>query len=172
MVLTTFLFALLLSLSFFGPMVAYLIIICKIKTTKKIKKRHSTFEQEAALSGGCDVTDALPPYISRTWLPVCLLGNRNSVRKPVRFLFYVREPICSRWESFDNRGSTVVVFSRITQQKLGATVFRCVFDSNNRNVNIFFVSVLQDTYFSLRVSTPCGHHQMKHKYIISGTCFC
>jgi hypothetical protein len=30
----------------------------------KIKKRHSKFEQEAALS--CDVTDALPLYISRT----------------------------------------------------------------------------------------------------------
>jgi hypothetical protein len=69
-----FLFALLLSLSFFGPMVAYLIIYNK---TNKIKKRHRKFEQEAALSGGCDVTAALPPYISRTWLPVCLFGNRS-----------------------------------------------------------------------------------------------
>jgi hypothetical protein len=59
-----------------GPMVAYLIILYKKQqNTKKIKKRHSKFEQEAVLSGGCDVTDALPPYIPRTWLPVCLFGN-------------------------------------------------------------------------------------------------
>jgi hypothetical protein len=57
-------------------MVAYLIIIYKKATnTNKTKKRPSKFEQEAALSGGCDVTDALSPYISRTWLPVCLLGT-------------------------------------------------------------------------------------------------
>jgi hypothetical protein len=59
-------------------MVAYLIIIYKKQqNTKKIKKKHGKLEQEAALSGGCDVTDALPPYISRTWLPVCLFGNRG-----------------------------------------------------------------------------------------------
>jgi L-asparagine transporter-like permease len=90
-VLTTFLFSFLLSLSFFGPMVAYLIIIYK-KTTKHKENQEKAQQIQAR---GCNVTDALPPYILRTWLTVCLVGNRNSVRKPVPFLFwfYVREPI-------------------------------------------------------------------------------
>jgi hypothetical protein len=135
-------------------MVAYLIIIIykRQQTTKKIKKRHRKFEQEAALSGGCDVTDSLPPYISRTWSPVCLFGNRNSVRKPVRFLFwfYVREPICSRWESFDDRGSTVFSyftpcftyvndispFDQIIIRKYRMPVIKFL-DNSNENLYIF-----------------------------------
>jgi hypothetical protein len=41
MILVFFLFTLLLSLSFFGPMVSYLIIYKKTQNTLKFKRRHS-----------------------------------------------------------------------------------------------------------------------------------
>ena len=44
MILVFFLFTLQLSLSFFGPMVSYLIIYKKTQNTLKFKRRHSEFE--------------------------------------------------------------------------------------------------------------------------------
>jgi hypothetical protein len=104
LVLTTFLFALLLSLSFFGPMVAYLTIIYK-RTTK-----HKENQEKARQIRAGDCTERRlwrnwrSPAVHLTY-PVASLP----VREPVRFLFwfYVLEPICSRWEPFDNRGSAV-----------------------------------------------------------------
>jgi hypothetical protein len=110
MILVFFLFNLLLSLSFFGPMVSYLIIYKKTQNTLKFKRRHSEFErmkttQQLTLpligvgdSGyfpldhsSTDTADADTPSLSLHDVD----GMR--VRNSRRFVFgkFVRKPNCS-----------------------------------------------------------------------------
>jgi hypothetical protein len=69
----------------------------------------------SVLSESYTATDALPPTpppCRQPLLPACVLVSRDTVRHPRRFLFgkFVREPICSWWEAFVNRGSPVYAF--------------------------------------------------------------
>jgi hypothetical protein len=95
--------------NFFGPMASYLIIYKKPQNTMKFKRRHGEFEQRCVMSKRYTATDALPPILPacrQPLLPTCVFVTRDSVRHPRRFLFgkFVREPICSWWEAFVNRG--------------------------------------------------------------------
>jgi hypothetical protein len=81
-----------------------------------IYKKQSKENQEKApqiRAGGCTERrlwrNWRSPAVHLTYL-VASLPVRELVR--LLFWFYVREPICSRWESFDNRGSAVFVFRR------------------------------------------------------------
>jgi hypothetical protein len=105
-VLTTFLFALLLSLSSSGPMVAYLITIYKKQRTLR-KSRKGTANSSRRLHWAGLRRNWRSPAVHLTYLVANL-----PAREPVRslFWFHVWEPICSRWESFDNGGSIVIRF--------------------------------------------------------------
>lgn len=86
MVLTTFLFALHLPLYLLAYMVACLriglltihySIVIYIFFSETQSQRDGNYEHKTAPSEGCDMTDALLPYISHVWLPV----------RKVKFLF-------------------------------------------------------------------------------------
>jgi hypothetical protein len=65
------------------------------------------------LSESYTATDDLPPILPacrQPLLPACVFVTRDTVRHPIRFFFFrkfVRELICSWWEAFVNRGTTV-----------------------------------------------------------------
>jgi hypothetical protein len=105
-----------LNRNFFGPMVSYLIIYFKkTQNTMKLKRRHGEFEQGCVLSESYTATDTLPPILPaccQPLLPACVFVTWDVVCHPRRFLFgkFVREPICSLWEAFVIRGSTVLAF--------------------------------------------------------------
>ena len=128
MILVFFLFTLLLSLSFFGPMVSYLIIYKKNTNTLKFKRRHSEFEwmkatQQLTLSpigvvdsgyflldySSTNTADADTPSLSFHDVDGLRVRNSRHSSHPRRFVFgkFVRKPNCSWSEAFVNRGLTV-----------------------------------------------------------------
>jgi hypothetical protein len=126
--------------NFFGTTVPYLIINTKPQNTMKFKKRHGEFEQGCVLRERYTATDALPPILPacrQPLLPACVFVTGDTVRHLRRFLFGkfvrderrwwtdllvmrgVREPICSWWEAFVNRGYTVVSCALVGITALG-----------------------------------------------------
>jgi hypothetical protein len=83
----------------------------------KFKRRHGEFEQGCVLSESYTATDALPsilPACHQSLLPACAFVTRDTIRHLRLFLGkFVREPICSWWAEFMNRGSAVCVFVRV-----------------------------------------------------------
>jgi hypothetical protein len=100
-----------ISRNFFGPTVSYL-LIHKLQNTMKFKRRHGKLEQGCVQSESHTATDALPPILPacrQPLLPACVFIAWDTVCHPRCFLFrkFVHEPICSWWEAFMNRASTV-----------------------------------------------------------------
>ena len=128
MILVFFLFTLLLSLSFFGPMVSYLILYKKTQNTLRFKRRHSEFEwtkatQQLTLSpigvadsgyfpldhSSTNTADANTPSLSLHDVDSLRVRISRHSSHPRRFVFgkFVRKPNCSWSEAFVNRGLTV-----------------------------------------------------------------
>jgi hypothetical protein len=122
----------------------------------KFKRRHGEFEQGRVLSESYTATDALPPILPacrQPLLPACVFVTRDTVRHPRRFLFgkFVREPICSWWQAFVNRGSTVFRIiqcynwppASLLRHKLQRTVALCR-DSTVCSFKIYEVGEVQN----------------------------
>jgi hypothetical protein len=120
--------SMLLSLSFFGPMVSNLIIYKKTQSTLKFKRRHREFEwtkatQQLTLSpigvadseyfpldpSSTNTADADTPSLSLHDVDGLRVRNSRHSIHPRRFVFgkFVRKLNCSWSEAFVNRGLTV-----------------------------------------------------------------
>jgi hypothetical protein len=91
-------------------------IFKKPQNTMKSKRGHGEFKQRCVLRKSYTATDALPPVLPacrQLLLQACMFVTRDTVCHPRCFLFgkFVCEPICSWWEAFVNRGSTVYCWS-------------------------------------------------------------
>ena len=131
MILVFFLFALLLSLSFFGPVVSYLIIYKKNTKHTEIQEKaqwirvNESYTATDALADRCwwlgvfSARSFFYEYCRRwysqlyrsTMLTACVFVTQDTVRHPRRSVFgkFVRKPNCSWSEAFLNRGLTVVL---------------------------------------------------------------
>jgi hypothetical protein len=97
-------------LSFFGPMMSYLIIYKKITKLNEVQEKAQRIwaglcTEWKLHSNWCSSTDTV------SLLPACVFITQDTVRHLRRFLFrkFVREPICLWWKAFMNQRSTVFV---------------------------------------------------------------
>jgi hypothetical protein len=85
------------------------------------------------LSESYTATDGLPPILPacrQPLLPACVFVTPDTVRHPRLFFGkFVHKPICSWWEAFVNRGSTVIQFTPL-QLKRWHNSQRCCYSES------------------------------------------